>query len=272
MTNSAQTSKRATGTRPTSILAAGAPKDPDDNRLWPRYAELVRARGARPRPSCAVSEDPAVRAFALDVVRYLYRSGDHASSQSFAEGLIDAVDEGLRAGRPALLAAQRHLGNALRELGRYSEAYALDEERWGEAGKLLGERHTRHVGADELLRRRTCGPVATSRLHASWTRNRWTCIEAVLGSEDPQTLRVMTNLALDHGLNSDYVAARDLYRAHLCPAERGDDRGVSPTEVLSSWIGLARAAPAAAVTSSKHGTSVRTPATRAARGSGRNTI
>jgi hypothetical protein len=64
--------------------------------------------------------------------------------------------------------------------------------------------------------------------------------EEVFGENHPQTLRVMSNLALDHGLNSDYLAARDLHeRVYLMQNEA--TAGVSATEVLNSWSGLARA-------------------------------
>jgi hypothetical protein len=220
------------------ILATGAPRDPDDNRLWPRYAELV-AHMASPSTELAQCQDPAVRAFALDVVRYLYRSGDHASSRSFAERFITQWEEGSGPEDPSVLDAQRHLGNALRELGDYSAAYILSEATLTRARAVLGEQDARTLaltnsfGAD--LRARGDFSAARTldeeslRLH-----------EAAFGLENPQVLRVMNNLALDYGLNSDYRSARELHqRTFILQSDAAIE--VPATEVLNSWNGLARA-------------------------------
>src|ERR1700735_4278584 len=63
------------------ILAASSPKDPDNSMLGPRYEEMVAhvTSATTDLPSC---KSQAVRSFALEVVRYLYRSGDRASSQA----------------------------------------------------------------------------------------------------------------------------------------------------------------------------------------------
>ena len=60
------------------------------------------------------------------------------------------------------------------------------------------------------------------------------------GPSDPQTLRVMNNLALDYGLNSRYVEARELHKK-VYVAQNNAKSDVSATEVLNSWTGLARA-------------------------------
>jgi tetratricopeptide (TPR) repeat protein len=220
------------------ILAAGAPKDPDDNRLWPRYAELVShvASPATDLPRCRT---PAVRAFALNIIRYLYRSGDHASSRSFAERFIAQWTEDSGADELDVLSAQRHLGNALRELGEYQEAYTLMDETLKRARERVGAQDaltlamTNSFGAD-LRARGDFGGARTLdeeslRLH-----------EEVFGPDDPQTLRVMNNLALDYGLNSDYKRSRELHqRTYIL--QREAPTGVSATEVLESWNGLARA-------------------------------
>ncbi len=219
------------------ILAAGAPKDPDDNRLWPDYAGLVAHVGS-PVTDLVHCREPAVRGFALGVVRYLHRSGDHASSRSFAERFISEWTEDSGADDPTVLDAQRHLGNALRELGRYSVAYDLIQATLQRSRDVLGERNpltltlTNSFGADLRAHGDFTAARAldeeSARLH-----------EAVFGPTDPQTLRVMNNLALDYGLTSDYMAARDLHQRTYLLTEA--TAGVSATDVLISWNGLARA-------------------------------
>lgn len=218
------------------ILAAGAPRSPAETQQWPRYAALV-AHVAAPvtnLPGCKV---PQVRAFALDVVRYLYNSGDFGSCQSFAERYIDRWTADSGATDPHVLDAQRHLGNALRQLGQYTKAFEVIQSTMTASSKLLGERNPLTLalrnafGAD--LRAR--GDFAAAQKLDEETR---ALHEAVFGPTDPQTLRVMNNLALDYRLNSEYVAARDLAKAvYLRRLEAVS--GVSAGEILYSLIGLA---------------------------------
>ena len=220
------------------ILAAGGPKEPDDSRLWPRYAELV-AHIASPATGLARCHDAAVRELALDIVRYLSRSGDHESSRLLAKQLISQWTQDSGPDDPAVLIMQRHLGDALRELGSYSEANSLDEGTLERARRVLGEQNpltltlTNSLAAD--LRAR--GEFAAAR---SLDLTSLKLHEQVLGSENPHTLRVMNNLAIDHGLNSDYWTSRELHqKTYVLQSEA--QSGVSFSEVLNSWNGLARA-------------------------------
>ena len=220
------------------ILAAGAPKDPDDNRLWPRFEELV-AHVASPFTELAGCSNPDVRTFALNMVRYLYQSGDQGSSRLFAERFIEQWTKDSGPDDPDVLASQRYLGDALRQLGQYSAAYDLDEMTLGRARQVLGERNELSLslrnsfGAD--LRAR--GDFAAAR---SLDDESLSLYQNELGEYAPRTLRVMNNLALDHGLNSEYVRARELHqRTFLLRSEA--TAGVSATEVLISWNGLSRA-------------------------------
>jgi tetratricopeptide (TPR) repeat protein len=220
------------------ILAASSPRDPDNNSKWPRYAELL-AHVTSPTTDVPSCQDRDLRVFALDVVRYLYRSGDHASSRSLAQRLIARWKEDSGPDDPTVLDAQRHLGNAFRDLGRYQEAYAANEETLERTRRILGERDPL-----TLALRNSFG--ADLRAHGDFVAARTLDEESlglhkeVFGSTDPQTLRVMNNLGLDYGLNSDYKAARKQHQStYLLQSEA--TAGVSATEILSSWSGLARA-------------------------------
>ena len=222
-----------------SLLAAAVPKDPNDSRLWPRYAELVAHVGspATDIAHCRVHEH---RAFALAVIRYLYLSGDLASCRSFTEQFIAQWEIDSGEDDSTVLDARRHLGNALRELGDYTGAQQFNELTLTRARTVLGEEAPltlalrNSVGAD--LRAR-----GEFRVAREFDEETLSLHQKVFGSEDAHTLRVMNNLALDHGLNSDYGRARDLHRRTLVIQSDAARTDVSPTEVLSSWMGLARA-------------------------------
>jgi hypothetical protein len=216
-----------------AILAAGAPADPADLRQWSAFSELVAHVGSdvTDLANCSV---PGHRAVALAFLRYLYLSGDLASCWSFASRYISGwADES----DPAVLEANHHLGNVLRQLGKYPEAYAIGSVTLQVASDSLGpqDRLTlalrNALGADQ----RALGDFRAAReldektceLHAE-----------VFGPKDPQTLRATNNLALDYVLNSEYLSARDLYqRVFLQQSESA--AGVSASEVLSTWNSLA---------------------------------
>jgi tetratricopeptide (TPR) repeat protein len=218
------------------ILAASSPGDPDNGANWPRYEALVAHVNSSITnlPSCTAA---SVRAFALEVVRYLYRSGDRVSSYSLAERLISQWTEDSGPEEDVVIDAKRHLGNALRELGRYPEAYAFNSETLALSRRVLTERNPltlalrNSFGAD--LRAR--GDFAEARELDEGSLRLHT---EVFGESSPQTLRVMNNLALDYGLSSEYEEARKQHeRTYIL--QRGAQ--TSSTEILGSLIGLARA-------------------------------
>jgi tetratricopeptide (TPR) repeat protein len=222
-----------------SILAASVPPVSDDSRFWPRYSELV-AHAVAPVTDLGNCTEDAHRAFALGVLRYLYNSGDLASCQFFAEQFIEKWAAESGDNHPTVLDARRHLCNALMGLGMYAKAYELNEATLSRTLEVLGERNPLTI----LLRNslggnlRALGDFAEAR---DLDRTSLDLAREVFGEVHPQTLRVMNNLALDYGLNSDYPAARETHqRAYLLQSEAGAT-DVPPTDVLGSWIGLARA-------------------------------
>jgi Tetratricopeptide repeat len=221
-----------------SILAAGAPGTPTDVNSWPKYADLVAHIGSSAM-DLAHCQMPAHRAFALDVVRYLFVSGDFVSCRSFAERFIAQWTEDSGPDDPYVLDAKRHLGNALRESGEAGAAYQLVKETLESAERVLKlsnplTLHLRNAFGADLRARGDFGGAltldqATRALH-----------DEVFGPTDPQTLRVMNNVALDYGLNSRFTESRDLHK-EVYVLQRDTRLNTSATEVLSSWTNLARA-------------------------------
>ena len=191
-----------------SILAVGRAGEPDRRDRLATILPIWSPMSGSPATDLAHCQMPTHRIFALDVVRYLFVSGDFASCQSFAERFIAQWTEDSGADDPYVLDAKRHLGNALRESGHASEAYQLIEETLRSAERVLQPRNplTLHLrnsfGADLRARGDFAAALeldeATRALH-----------DEVFGPTDPQTLRVMNNLALDYGLNSRFADARE---------------------------------------------------------------
>jgi tetratricopeptide (TPR) repeat protein len=220
------------------ILAAGAPRNPDDNRQWDAFRSLV-AHVSAAATGLAECHDPAVRNFALNVVRYLYRSGDRQSAHVFATRFNDQWTQDSGPENPAVLSARTNLGSALRELGHYADAFETTRSTLSLAQASLGER-------DPLTLLLTSGFGADLRARGEFVEAQKLDEEAVrlhsevFGPDSAPTLRVKNNLALDYGLNSDYEQARSLQQStyNLQNEASGD---VTPTDMLISWSGLARA-------------------------------
>jgi tetratricopeptide (TPR) repeat protein len=219
-----------------TILAAGSPGSPTDTSRWPRYRQLL-AHVMSDTTELAQCQDKPVRVFAMEAVRYLYLSGDLVSCRLLAEKFIAQWSKESGPDNAFVLDAKRHRGNALRQLGMYSEAYDIIESTLAGATEVLGDRDPltlalrNSFGADLRARGKFQDALALDRdtheLHVQ-----------EFGENDAQTLRVANNLASDYGLNARYGEARKLH-TQVYLQQRNARSGVSASEVLSSWSGLA---------------------------------
>jgi hypothetical protein len=215
------------------LTAAVLTREPDENKNWDRYLELLAHAVPAQVASCP---DPAVRTFCLNLVRYLYSSGDYKTSGSLVQQLLEEWEKGPAHDIRDVLTARWHLGNVLRALGE--DTYELNRTTLSQM--------TEHLGADDRttliqfnshgadLRARGEFRAALSHDIESLERHR-----RIFGPADRATLRCMNNLAVDYGLVSDYEQARGLYIETL-QLQHLPESGVSPTEVLIVRGGLAR--------------------------------
>lgn len=219
-----------------TILSAAAPIDPANETQWGRYRELL-PHVTSDATDLAASADPAVREFALKMARYLYLSGDLTSCRDLTERIIGKWTADSGPDDPNVLAAQRQLGDVFFNLGRYAEAYVINERTLAKAREVLGEQDRNTLG---LQSARAANERALGNFQKALELDAETLklSEVAFGPTAPQTLRAISNLGLDHGLNGDYDAARELsQRAYLLASQTGS--GASATEVLIPWYNLA---------------------------------
>jgi tetratricopeptide (TPR) repeat protein len=219
-----------------SILAASAPVDPAAEGQWERFRDLL-PHATSDATDLPASRDPAVREFALKMIRYLYLSGDLASCQELANRIIDQWTADSGPDDKDVLAAQRRLGDVLFGLGQYGDAYALNEQTLAKARDKLGDQDPVTLG---LHSARAANERALGNFKTALELDMQTLKlnEAAFGPTAPQTLRAISNLGLDQGLSGDYRMARELsQRAYLLASQ--SDSGVSATEVLIPWYNLA---------------------------------
>lgn len=219
-----------------AILAAAAPADPADDRQWPTYRGLL-PHVTSDATDMAGSRDPDVRDFVLNMMRYLYLSGDVASCLALTKLCINRWTADSSPDDRAVLGAKRHYGDVLRQNGQYSDAYQVVEETLGSARKAVGERDRLTLA----LRNAFGGDLrARGNFNRALVLDKETQVlhQDTFGPNDPQTLRIITNLGNDYGLNSDYDRAEELCRrAHILMSQSASP--VSATEVLISWYTLA---------------------------------
>jgi tetratricopeptide (TPR) repeat protein len=217
------------------ILANAAPADPDDATTWLRFEGLLPHVNSE-STELPKSDEPAVRDLARKMMRYLYQAGDYTSALALTDRFIEqwTIDSGPDS--PDVLGAQRHRGNILRFLGRYRESYKVTDEALATSLAKLGEDDPttlslRTAFAADLRAR---GRFADAQALDEASRP---LLEKAYGPADSRSLRLLSSLALDHGLNSDYRTAKDQYEQAF--------RGMSPSasdatasDVLGAWIGL----------------------------------
>jgi tetratricopeptide (TPR) repeat protein len=219
-----------------TILAAAAPANPADDTQWPRYLELL-PHVTSETTGIAESRDPKVRAFVLNMLRYLLISGDLTSCEALTRRFIDRWKADSGPDDRWVLSAQRQYADVLRQFGRYAESYTLDDEILERSRAVFGAQDPITLAAQTAFAadQRARGDFATAlaldeealKLH-----------ESAFDPNAPQTLRTINSLALDNGFNSDYDSAKELsQRAYLLMSEA--TAGVSPTEVLTAWYNLA---------------------------------
>ncbi|MEU6001107.1 FxSxx-COOH system tetratricopeptide repeat protein [Streptomyces sp. NPDC047197] len=131
-------------------LAAADPRDPENVRVWPQYAQIVPHLEASAAPGEAIAEDSGL---ILNCARYLHLRGESRSALSLVERVERAWtsrpgDDGPP--QAHVLAARR--SEALRALGHFGRA--LDADR-AEQARLRATAHP--AGADPI---ETTGDVA----------------------------------------------------------------------------------------------------------------
>jgi len=218
------------------ILAAAAPVDPADDRQWYRYRELL-PHVTSDTTDLTAATHPTVREFVLKMARYLYLSGDFASCQDLTETIIDQWTADSGPDDPSVLAAQRQAGDVLFGLGRFAEAYTVNERALSRAHEVLGENDPSTLA---LRSARAANERARGNFQRALELDAETLKlnEATFGPTALQTLRAINNLGLDYGLNGDYGAAKELsQRAYLLASKT--DSGASATEILIPWYNLA---------------------------------
>ena len=188
------------------MLVNGDPGDPDNAVNWPVYADLLPHAINSRAVDC---QDSWVRTLVTNLVRYLLASGDYHGALNLAESARDSWTAVLGESHVATLTMGRHIGNALRRVGRVSDAREIGNAVYQKMRDSLGENDEATIAmADVLLvDDRAEGKFYDEHEKAARTLER---AKDVLGDDDPQTLGYANNYAARLRLVGDYFKAREL--------------------------------------------------------------
>ena len=215
-----------------ALLAASLREDPGNPDRWPFYRELV-PHVRSPVTGLVRSQDPGARATVLNILGFLYLSGDLAACRSLAEEAAAQWTDDSGPYTPDVLGAQRIVGDVLRQLGLYADAARMTESALAAVREVLGDHDPltlalrKSAGADMRARGDF---IAALRLD----EETWHLHEEIFGSAEPRSLEILLNLAIDHGLTGRYASARD-----LCQRVFTSRDTTAPVETLTSWTTLA---------------------------------
>jgi hypothetical protein len=186
------------------LLANLDPHDPETPRQWPQYQMVLPHLRHAELLDC---DDPWVRRLLLNLLKFLYFSGDHTGALALAQEVVAVWTDRNGADDPQTLAASEQLGFVLWVLGRY------------EASSEVGRRTLR-------LYRRTAGPDSEQALRAEvlvavglkaggdffaardLNRQTYEKVRSLFGGDDPTTLEAAHDLIVALLLAGDYEQAR----------------------------------------------------------------
>jgi tetratricopeptide (TPR) repeat protein len=228
--------KRVTISDIHQLLVGALPDNPDEAVNWPVFSSLV----AHVEPTHVEdSTVPNVRELAINIIRYLYLSGDWGTAVQLVKRYIARWTEISGPDDPDVLRALREQGNITREMGDYQTAFDLNQEtlrRMRAVGlpdsdvlpliNIIGADLRAKGDFTEALRHDT---ESTRRHEEAFTR------------EDPRTLRAINNLALDYSLTSQFGKSMELHQEAMNLADQ-KDRKIGASFYLAAQNGLARAA------------------------------
>ena len=218
------------------LLANYVPQDPADASNWEKYLNALGHLGPSGVARC---QQPEVREFALNVIKFLYASADYASARDFARSFIEEWSSASGDDHESVLAMKVEFGNLLRELGQYDEAATNNLETLQAAEKVLGPDHGTTLRAlrGRAADLRARGDFWQAHEIDEETLRRFT---ATLGKQNWDTWRAINSVALDHGLKSDYREARTLLE-QVIREIRASGESPAPASYLNIYTGLARA-------------------------------
>ncbi|MFE9045555.1 tetratricopeptide repeat protein [Streptomyces sp. NPDC007818] len=191
-----------------ALHAALAVSDPELPASWPDYRKIASlVRTLFHRPDHRGHESPEFRALLVQVLRYLYVSGQHEPGVTLGRVATAAWSETLGEDHPDTLAVANRLAGCLIGLGEHAEAGDLFADLLPRCERVLGWEAplTLTVGSNLCACLFALGAHQEARQQCEDVLRR---SRLALGPDDPRTLRAASNLAIFLRRLDDHQAAR----------------------------------------------------------------
>ncbi|OXM67907.1 FxSxx-COOH system tetratricopeptide repeat protein [Amycolatopsis vastitatis] len=188
------------------LLGNVDPNDPEAARQWPQYQMVLPHFRHAELIDC---DDPWVRRLLLNLVKFLYFSGDHLGSVALAEEVVAAWTARYGAEDAQTLATSEQLGFVLWVLGRYEESSEVSKQTLRLYQRTFGPDSEQALGAEVLV---ATGLKAKGDFFAARDLNRQTYekVRSLFGDDDPTALEAAHDLVVSLLLAGDYEQARRL--------------------------------------------------------------
>jgi tetratricopeptide (TPR) repeat protein len=186
------------------LLANLDPNDPETAPLWPRYQLVLPHLRQAGLIDC---DDPWVRRLLLNLMQFLYFSGDHTGALALAEEAATAWTDRYGAEDAQTLAASEQLGRMLWVLGRYEASSEVCRRTLHLYRRTTGPDSEQALRAETLV---AVGLKANGDFFAARDLNRKTYENArsLFGDDDPSTLGAAHDLVVSLLLVGEYEQAR----------------------------------------------------------------
>ncbi|WP_410567706.1 FxSxx-COOH system tetratricopeptide repeat protein [Amycolatopsis sp. cmx-4-61] len=186
------------------LLANLDPNDPETAPLWPRYQLVL----PHLRPAGLIDcDDPWVRRLLLNVMKFLYFSGDHAGALALAEEAATTWTNRYGEEDAQTLAASEELGRMLWVLGRYEASAQVSGRTLRLYRRTAGPDSEQALRAEMLVAvgLKANGDFSTAR---DLNRRTYERARSLFGDDDPSTLRAAHDLVVSLLLVGEYEQAR----------------------------------------------------------------
>lgn len=198
-------------------LVAADPRDPQNVRVWPQYAQIVPHLEASAAPGEDLSEDSGLL---LNCARYLHLRGESAHALSLIERVERAWASRLGEDDPPhahILAARR--SEVLRGLGRYGRALGRDQE---EQARLRAAERPECAEPIETTADVAADLRGLGRYEEALEQDRTACRgrEDLHGPNHPCTLAAIVSMADSQRLLGQYAQALLLDRRAVAEYQR----------------------------------------------------
>ncbi|RDI19202.1 FxSxx-COOH system tetratricopeptide repeat protein [Lentzea flaviverrucosa] len=190
------------------LLASLDPNDPESNRHWPRYRELLPHAYASDISDC---DDDWPRQLIINLMRFLSAWGDHEEAARLAQRANESFERKLGPTHPQTLEVASRLGFYLRAAGSYEEGSRVNQRTLQRRISVSGEdsEEVLKLQLNIVVDLRVQGDFAAATKLSEEIYHK---SKRLFGEDDPETLQAAYQHGISLRLSGEYLAAAELDR------------------------------------------------------------